>query len=199
MIIPCFLFHRDLAFALFCASAKMKGKRDGYGNESTTSDGAGTNWSIPGCHVPVSSMIHSWLATCQAGWPVPNEFEQGKIPHHTESNSSDPSEAHESPIPPKEIVLSAGTQSSYQTDVKYSYWGELVDLSTVDWWYTLKVLRDCSDLVAAGWRPPPTGQVGEEIVLRLVSIAEQGLDIIFEETEDEEQLQKERLDCYVNV
>jgi len=143
-------------------------------------------------------MIHSWLATCQAGWPVPREFEQGKIPRHIENISSDLSDAHESPIPPKEIVVSAtnqvdSTHSNNEIGVEYSYWGELVDLTTVDWWYTLKVLRDCSDLVTAGWRPPPTGQVGEEIVLSLVSIAEQGLDIIFEATEDEEQLQKERL------
>eukprot|EP00984_Skeletonema_dohrnii_P019310 scaffold9198_cov137-Skeletonema_dohrnii-CCMP3373.AAC.3 len=190
--------QRDLAFALFCASAKKDKRANGYGNESTASDSAGANWSIPGCHVPVSSMIHSWLATCQAGWPVPNEFEGGKIPSHTENISTDPSEDHESPIPPKEIVLSAtnqvdSTKSNDESGVEFSYWGELVDLTTIDWWYTLKVLRDCSDLVAAGWRPPPTGQVGEEIVLSLVSIAEQGLDILFEATEDEEQLQKERL------
>lgn len=189
-----------MAFALFCASAKKDKKRgiNGYGSESTNSDSAGASWSIPGCHVPVSSMIHSWLATCQAGWPVPNEFEQGKIPHHTENISSDPSEDQESPIPPKEIVLSSSskvdsTKSHDGNGVEFSYWGELVDLTTIDWWYTLKVLRDCSDLVAAGWRPPPTGQIGEEIVLGFVSIAEQGLQVLFDATEDEEQLQKERL------
>ncbi|KAK1733827.1 hypothetical protein QTG54_015524 [Skeletonema marinoi] len=95
----------------FCASAKKDKRANGYGNESTASDSAGANWSIPGCHVPVSSMIHSWLATCQAGWPVPNEFEGGKIPSHTENISTDPSEDRESPIPPKEIVLSATNQS----------------------------------------------------------------------------------------
>ncbi|KAL7436370.1 hypothetical protein ACHAXM_005149 [Skeletonema potamos] len=137
-------------------------------------------------------MIHNWLATCQAGWPVPHEFEQGEIPRHIENISSDLSEAQESPIPPKEIVVPATKQVDSEC-VEYSYWGELVDLTTVDWWYTLKVLRDCSDLVTAGWCPPPTGHVGGEIVFSLVSIAAQGLDIIFEATEDEEQLQKERL------
>ncbi len=189
---------RDLAFALFCASAKREKRGHGNGSESTYSDSAGAKWSIPGCHVPVSAMIHSWLATCQAGWPVPNEFEHGTIPRHTENISSEPSEDHESPIPPKEIVLSGtsqvdSTESNDAISAEFSYWGEIVDLTTIDWWYTLKVLRDCSDLVAAGWRPPPTGQIGEEIVLGLVSIAEQGLEILFEATEDDEQLQKERL------
>ena len=133
---------------------------------------------------------------------MPIEFEPGKIPRHVDELSGDSSEAHSLQVPPKEIVLSAANQapkaqgddmSSINASVEYSYWGELVDIATVDWWYTLKVLRDCSDLVAAGWRPPPTGRVGEEIVSSLISIAEQGLGVLFEATEDEEHLQKERL------
>lgn len=153
-------------------------------------------------------MIHSWLATCRAGWPVPREFDPGNLPRHIE-HVSDRSQLHESaesklgdtPLtPPREIVLSTtndaerSTPSNNEGDViEFSYWGELVDLNTIDWWYTLKVLRDCSDLVAAGWRPPPTGRVGEEIILSFIAIAEQGFDMLFETTEDEEQLQKERL------
>jgi len=60
------------------------------------------------------------------------------------------------------------------------------------------VLRDCSDLVAAGWRPPPTGIIGEGIILSLISIADRGASHLAEDSEMRrampvEQITKERL------
>ena len=52
-------FHRDLAFALFCASAKKEKRANGFSNDSTASDNASSNWSIPGCHVTVSCELFS--------------------------------------------------------------------------------------------------------------------------------------------
>lgn len=46
--------QRDLAFALFCASAKKEKRANAYSNDSMASDSTSSKWSIPGCHVPVS-------------------------------------------------------------------------------------------------------------------------------------------------
>ena len=48
-------FRRDLAFALFCASAKKeKRANNAYSNDSMASDNTSSKWSIPGCQFPVS-------------------------------------------------------------------------------------------------------------------------------------------------
>ena len=62
-------------------------------------------------------------------------------------------------------------------------------------WYTLLVLRDCSDLASAGWRPPPSGKIGDEIILSLISIAEGGLAGVSHTRQEipEQQTRKERL------
>ena len=100
--------------------------------------------------------------------------------------------------------LSTNTRSGIKDETaepmyrKFSLWGEIVDSGRVDWWYTLRVLRDCSDLVSAGWRPPPSGRIGEGIILRLISIAEKGISHLAGDNDTkqempEEQIRKERL------
>lgn len=165
-------------------------------------------WSIPGTHTPVAVMVHSWLETCQAA-PFPlREVEEGKvqIPFYTEEVEGESSESANIESPPTEIVVpdndSANAASAVSpppsTYRKFSLWGDIADDRRVDWWYTLRVLRDCSDLVAAGWRPPPHGQVGEGIILILISIAEKGIshlavDDDIKQEMTEERIRKERL------
>ncbi len=57
------------------------------------------------------------------------------------------------------------------------------------------MLRDCFDLASAGWRPPPAGRIGEEIVLGLIKIAEDGLfaNSCSHHTLPVQQTQRERL------
>ncbi|KAL9191186.1 hypothetical protein ACHAXT_000892 [Thalassiosira profunda] len=218
--------QRDLAFGLFCGGNGNGDNADGQGNAAAETGGAGgeKEWSIPGTHTPVAVMIHSWLDTCQAAWPVPREIEEGDIPCHvevsvetSEEGGTDSSAGSGGP-PPMEIVLPTAVNASTDPGAvppdantpdakdatpepqsgKFSYWGELVDLSRVDFWYTLRVLRDCSDLVSAGWRPPPSGRVGEGIILNLISIAERGITHLTSDDDvtqkmPEEQIRKERL------
>lgn len=175
--------------------------------------------------MPVAVMIHSWLETCQAAPFLRREIEEGKIPFHFEEivlneaggeGENDNAFAGNSGLPPTEIVLqgnvnasdtrgtpantSSGANSETAHDPinrKFSLWGEIVDSERVDWWYTLRVLRDCSDLVSAGWRPPPSGPIGEGIITRLISIADKGIHLagrsVIKEEMPEEQVRKERL------
>jgi len=74
-----------------------------------------------------------------------------------------------SPADSRTDFVDPGSEMEYSNMRKYSLWEEIVDVSRVDWWYTLQVLRDCFDLASAGWRPPPAGRIGEEIVLGLIN------------------------------
>lgn len=164
------------------------------------------DWSIPGVHTPVTLMIHSWLDACQA-LPIPREIVDRNIPYHFEERELKTTEAegmHDmSPgrPPPTEILLPIKMDQSVtpyscaegeMTDCgKYTYWGEVVDNSSFDWWYTLRVLRDCSDLVSAGWSP--SGRVGERIILNLISIVERGLSFLVEGSDLMRGIRKGRL------
>lgn len=217
-----------MAFGLFCGGNENENNNAVNADstaETKEGDKSGNQWSIPGAHTPTATMIHSWLETC-AGWPIPREFEDsGCIPYHFEEISNEPlndslrasdtSEGVDDEKPPSEIVLQVNvdqpggsntvpekTTSSTPEPVepsyrKFTFWGEMVTLQD-DWWYTLRVLRDCSDLVSAGWRPPPTGRIGEGIVLFLISIAERGITHLagsngLKKELPEEQIRKERL------
>lgn len=195
--------QRDLAFGIFCGGDGLdEGRKNESGVESHQS------WSVPGAHMPVATMIQSWLDTCQAPWPSSKELEEGKIPFLYELvNGDDDDEesfnqdkATNAPPPTEIVVPSGGGGSSIkepEKGLRYTRWGDLVDLTRIDFWYTLRVLRDCSDLVSAGWCPPPT-IVGESIVMSLLNIAERGLVYLLEDSSDkqgmdEEQVRKERL------
>ncbi len=188
---PHALTHRDLAFGLFCG-----------GNENTIEDdNSEKKWSIPGAHTPVALMIHTWLETCST-WPVLRDSDH--IPYHFEElNTPEFSEKvyNESPDgqPPAEILLPT-CQPKVETNEprrrKFSFWGDLVNNISFDWRYTLRVLRDCSDLVSAGWTPPPS-VVGEEIIHYLILIAERGIlqldgENHFSKEMPVEQIRKER-------
>ena len=152
----------------------------------------------------------SWLATCQA-WPIPKVLEDGNIPYHFEEVSNDLAiEEGEGGniastadfLPSLNMDSSSGipgkrNKTPEQSYRKFSLWGEIVDIS-IDWWYTLRVLRDCSDLVSAGWRPPPSGRIGEGIILSLISISERGISHLARDNAIEremtiDQIRKERL------
>ena len=196
--------QRDLAFGMFCGSDDQdEGRKNESGDESHQS------WSVPGAHMPVAIMIQSWLETCQAPWPSSKELEEGKIPFEydpVDGNDDDEETLNQDKAtdasPPTEIVVPSGGGGSSSINesekgLRYSRWGDLVDLTRIDFWYTLRVLRDCSDLVSAGWCPPPT-LVGESIVMSLLNIAERGLVYLLEDSSDkqgmdEEQVRKERL------
>ncbi len=158
-----------MAFGLFCG-----------GNENDIKDeNSEKKWSIPGAHAPVALMIHTWLETCST-WPVLRESDH--IPYHFEEpNTPEFNENvfNESPDgkPPAEILLPTcppKVEINESSRRKYSFWGDLVDNISFDWRYTLRVLRDCSDLVSAGWTPPPS-VLGEEIINYLILIAERGV------------------------
>ena len=213
--------QRDLAFGLFCGGNENDGDTDNGANPTGDAQGTGdvteNNWSIPGAHTPVAVMINSWLETCRTAWPVPIEIEGGLIPSHFEELASvtleeinEGGNVSSESVPPTEIVLKVPNVEMSLPDPKrnaspepnqyrkFSLWGEVVDLSRVDWWYTLRVLRDCSDLVSAGWRPPPAGQIGEGIISSLIDIAETGINHLAGEDGPglglpEDQIQKERL------
>jgi hypothetical protein len=189
----CFFLLRDLAFGLFCGGNEINA--EGNNGES--------KWSIPGAHTPVALMIHSWLETCLS-WPIPRETEDGHIPYHFEEPNTQEFSGgiyDESPggPPPAEILLPSGLPEGEACELcrrKFSFWGDLAENSCFDWWYSLRVLRDCSDLVSAGWTPPTV--IGDEIILTLVSIAERGIshldgDNYFSRETPFEQIQKERL------
>lgn len=196
--------QRDLAFGMFCSGDVQD---EGRKNEA----GVEQSWSIPGAHMPVAIMIQSWLETCQAPWPTSKELDESNIPFLFEpvNNDGDGDDDDEQSFnqdkanasPPTEIVVPSGGGGSSieepEKGLRYTRWGDLVDLTRIDFWYTLRVLRDCSDLVSAGWCPPPT-VVGESIVMSLLNIAERGLVYLLEDSSDkqgmdEEQVRKERL------
>eukprot|EP00804_Cyclotella_cryptica_P007102 CCRYP_014537-RE/>CCRYP_014537-RE protein AED:0.03 eAED:0.03 QI:291/1/1/1/0.9/0.81/11/143/2162 len=195
--------QRDLAFALFCVDGVSDANRNDASNQQMT----GNEWSVPRVHVPMATMICLWLTSCAVGWPVPKLFDE--VPCQFEEVLLQPWPCHESPEtdaavddnPPSEIIVSSRDDSQNTVDqvqrVKFSYWDQLVDASRKDWWYTLRVLRDCSDFVSSGWCPPPSG-VGNEIVSLLISIALEGLYLFgsfprFDTGLQEEQICKERL------
>jgi hypothetical protein len=184
----CVVLLRDLAFGLFCG-----------GNESNAEgNNSESKWSIPGAHTPVALMIHSWLETCLS-WPIPRETEDGHIPYHFEEPSTGIYNESPGGTPPADILLPSGLSGGETIELrrrKFSFWGDLVENSSFDWWYTLRVLRDCSDLVSAGWTP--SSIIGDEIILTLVSIAERGIlhldgDNYFLRETPVEHIRKERL------
>ena len=219
---------------MFCAVNENKADAVDNSAIETGDIKSGSKWSIPGAQMPVASMIHSWLATCQAGWPIIKVGEGDPVPHYFERASREQSiildglksetgkreydmpTGNESPNdekgPPANIDLPVKMDSSFDAkgaldngfetrnetfDVQFCWWGDVVDVSRIDWWYTLRVLRDCSDLVLAGWCPPPS-DIGSEIILSLISIAEQGLGHLSgtyrtQQEMTEQQIRKERL------
>ncbi|KAL7543186.1 hypothetical protein ACHAXR_012599 [Thalassiosira sp. AJA248-18] len=220
--------QRDLAFGLFCLGDENDDNTETGGHRAAETEGNKSEgkWSIPGAHTPVAVMIHSWLETTLQAWPIPREIEEGSIPFHIDDattnnvpinmKSSGASEegniASNESGPVTEIVLpvkmdprSTPTNTSPMTSEiepkhskRFSLWGEIVDLSNIDWWYTLRVLRDFSDLVSAGWRPPPSGRIGDGIISSLIGIAEKGISHLADDDDKkkqmpEEQIRKERL------
>jgi len=155
-------------------------------------------------------MIYSWLDICQASL-IRREIDERNIPYHFEElnelSTLDASEgkqdkSHDGP-PPTEILLpikmsQPGSACDYaERNVaerrKFTFWGELIDASSFDWWYTLRVLRDCSDLVSVGWRPPPSERTGEQIILNLILLAERGVEYFANETNGKSELHDEQI------
>jgi hypothetical protein len=197
------LFIRDLVFGLFCGGGEDE-------NNVVEYTSVENRWSIPGVQTPVMYMIHSWLDTCQASL-IPRDIVDTNIPYHfeeinelrtSESREGEHDESHDGP-PPTEILLPMKVSQPNSTcdytrggtaeRRKYTFWGELVDTSNFDWWYALRVLRDCSDLVSVGWRPPPSVKIGEQIILKFILIAERGIKYIGKSESHEKQIRKGRL------
>jgi len=204
--------QRDLAFGLFCEGNESRNNDSMV--DAEVDKKSDKKWSMPGGSVPTAIMIHSWLST-SCTWPIPKFEGRGEeiLPCHMEEISNeaqlDPrsSEASEEDgEPPTEIVFQVKVDSSGSipppsavvsepivepTYRKFSFWNDLVD-NQIDWWYTLRVLRDITDLVSAGWRPPTSGDIGVGIIEILISISEGGL-VHLDSGLLEDQIRKERL------
>lgn len=154
--------QRDLVLALCCEpsdedgdnSSQVTGRGTGSGQQRSPSNsvvsgisnyrnGEGPQWTIVGAHIPVASMLATWIETAKAGWP-------------TQRSSFDPTSVDVSG--PKDLV-----------------WSRVAKAGAIDWWYALQVSRASTDLVTAGWRPPPRGSAGENCTKGLLDIARRGL------------------------
>ena len=154
--------QRDLVLALCCKpsdedgdnSSQVTGRGAGSGQQrspansvvsgiSNYRNGEGPQWTIVGAHIPVASMLATWIETAKAGWP-------------TQRSSFDPTSVDVSG--PKDLV-----------------WSRVAKAGAIDWWYVLQVSRASTDLVTAGWRPPPRGSAGENCMKGLLDIARRGL------------------------
>ena len=154
--------QRDLVLALCCKpsdedgdnSSQVTGRGTGSGQQrspansvvsgiSNYRNGEGPQWTIVGAHIPVASMLATWIETAKAGWP-------------TQRSSFDPTSVDVS-------------------DTKDLVWSRVAKAGAIDWWYVLQVSRASTDLVTAGWRPPPRGSAGENCMKGLLDIARRGL------------------------
>ena len=155
--------HRDLAFGLFCGGNENESNPADAGGHHAP-DESENEWSIPGAHTPVAVMIHSWLETCQnwpipraiEDGNIPFHFEEVLNEQENVDTESNNDMSPGGRPPPAEIILSARdmlapsdhnsdpnnndinsgeaketTAKSYR---KFSFWGDLVDLSRFDWW-----------------------------------------------------------------
>ena len=152
--------QRDLVLALCCEpsdedgdnSSQVTGRGTGSGQQRSATNsvvsgisnyrnGEGPQWTIVGAHIPVASMLATWIETAKAGWP-------------TQRSSFDPT-----------TVDVSGPLA----------WSRVAKTGAIDWWYVLQVSRASTDLVTAGWRPPPRGSAGESCIKGLLDIARRGL------------------------
>ena len=152
--------QRDLVLALCCEpsdeddnSSQVTGRGTSVQQRSPATsvvsgisnyrNGEGPQWTIVGAHIPVASMLATWIETAKAGWP-------------TQRSSFDPTSVDLTG--PKDLV-----------------WSRVAKAGAIDWWYVLQVSRASTDLVTAGWRPPPRGSSGEKCIKGLLDIARRGL------------------------
>jgi len=154
--------QRDLVLALCCEALGDDGEnssqvtgigtRSGQQRSPSASvvsgssnyrNGEGPQWTIVGAHIPVASMLATWIETAKAGWP-------------TQRSSINPA-------------------SVDRSDAKDLAWSRVAKVGAVDWWYVLQVSRASTDLVTAGWRPPPRGSAGKNCIKGLLDIARRGL------------------------
>lgn len=150
--------NRDLSFALFCVGEGASSPNQDPNNQHQEPY---EEWSIPRIHLPMGTMICSWLTCCTIGWPVPKVFDE--VPCRFEEvyiqPSADTLDIEETDSPPTEIILPARKCelnenlepvppdnepqtpneqiTSNGVQVKFSLWSDLVSLSRKDWWYTL--------------------------------------------------------------
>lgn len=149
---------RDLTFALCCVGGSVEQNQD----TADQSQELRSQWSIPRGHMPMATMICSWLTCSTIGWPVAKKLDE--VPYHYEEVTSGPLpsdgvvEPEElSDAPPNEIAFPVQKPSATQNEeeaqhgdtsettnehtsgvqIKFSYWNDLVSLSSKDWWYTL--------------------------------------------------------------
>lgn len=107
-------------------------------------------WSIPGAHKPVSELISSWIATALVGWPEEIVKDYNDVLDSTHYDFTDDSHI-------KVVRSSIFTSGS------------------IDWWYTFQVAKSISDLVKAGWRPPPSKIDDGESIDGLLQISKFGV------------------------
>jgi hypothetical protein len=107
-------------------------------------------WSILGAHKPVSKMTNSWISTALVGWPEEITKDQNDVLDSTHYIFNDDSHIK---------VLSSSIFTS----------------GSIDWWYTFQVAKSISDLVKAGWRPPPSNIDDGESIMGLLQISKLGV------------------------
>ena len=153
--------QRDLVLALCCEPSDDGGETSSH----VTGRGARGQHRSPGGSV--SSVVsthrngegpqwtivgaHNPVASMLATW-----IETAKAGWPTQRSSFDPTSVDLSG--PKDLA-----------------WSRVAKTGAIDWWYVLQVTRASTDLVTAGWRPPPRGSAGEHCIEGLLDIARRGL------------------------
>lgn len=107
-------------------------------------------WNIPGAHKPVANMARSWISTALVGWPeeIVKDYNDALDPTH--------------------YIF---TDNSHIKIVSSS----IFTSGSIDWWYTFQVAKSISDLVKAGWRPPPSKIDGGKSITGLLQISKLGV------------------------
>ena len=153
--------QRDLVLALCCEPS------DDGGESLSQVTGRGTRGQHRSPGGSISSVVstnrngegpqwtivgaHNPVASMLATW-----IETAKAGWPTQRSSFDPSSVDLSG--PKDLA-----------------WSRVTKTGAIDWWYVLQVTRASTDLVTAGWRPPPRGSAGEHCIEGLLDIARRGL------------------------
>ena len=154
--------QRDLVLSLCCEASDDRddssqggssvvrgssgdGQRSQAVNSFASSNRDGIEWTIAGAHVPVASMLVSWVETAKAGWP-------------TQRSSFD---AH---AVEKQLATIDSSKESHGLGPLKMDWSRIAKPGAIDWWYVLQVSRAATDLVTTGWRPPPRGKSGENCI-----------------------------------
>lgn len=138
--------------------------------EEPDDDHPDLEWTILEAHEPVACMVRSWLlesSFAATQWRSRDKSDgdnEALMDRKPQAKSSDV-------IQSKDDGATSGDSRAHLCELVLN--GAL-DSAWIDWWTTLQVVRATFQLVSAGWRVPQN-QVGEEIIVCVLAIAERGM------------------------